>query len=232
MNTKPNDSKLVPEVQRQYSLLREFNLEQAKAGDEILFCTDYLPPLDVKFKGCTSDSTMIFVEYGSANDITGKSYYTEELKMKPLCWIEGKPVYKGDVLYKTSPYTKAFTASSAFKDIGITNTEGRWCCSKYLTWNKPTVRHFHQNLIEAWESGVEIEFLNITGEWVYASTPTWNPDHSYRIKPQKKSGWINLWKSSYSPKITTGSVYPTEFAAVDAVAGKGLIGTIEIHWEE
>ena len=157
--------------------------------------------------------------------------------MKPLCWIEGKPVYKGDVLYKTSPYTKAFTASSAFKDIGITNTEGRWCCSKYLTWSKPTVRHFHQNLIEAWENGVEIEFLNITGEWVYASTPTWNPDHSYRIKPQeleKKSGWINLWKAGYSTVgVSTGSsVYSSKEDALAGLYLDGHLGAIEIHWEE
>jgi len=73
------------------SLLRPFNLELAKSGEPI--CRFDTTPL--LFVG--AGTKQIVVEHTKTNVIASYSEYN--LRMAPLTWIEGKPVYKGDVLW-------------------------------------------------------------------------------------------------------------------------------------
>lgn len=80
-------------MEKNYSLLRSFDLEAAKRGDEIchrvstrrlLFITHF------------SDKDTIVEQENGLRVICWNSH----LLMAPLCWVEGKPVYKGDVLFR------------------------------------------------------------------------------------------------------------------------------------
>ena len=61
------------EQTKNYSLLRPFDLEAAKRGEPILWID---------------------------HPIRWVALSDKELRMAPLCWVEGRPVYKGDVLYR------------------------------------------------------------------------------------------------------------------------------------
>jgi len=81
-NTQTND----------LTLLRDFNLEDAKAGAAI--CSGSLMT-DLTFLCAHKNS--VFVELSASCD--SLLLHSDEVKMKPLFWLEGKPVYKGDVVY-------------------------------------------------------------------------------------------------------------------------------------
>ena len=81
-------------TEKDYSLLRPFDLDAAKGGAEICY-------------GSNGDceSVTFLAEAGpdgdhAIRDHEGNCYVEPDygLKMAPLCWVEGKPVYPGDVL--------------------------------------------------------------------------------------------------------------------------------------
>lgn len=96
------------EHEKQYNLLRPFNKEQAQDGKPI----------------CCSTGEA--VQYVAGPDVDGdvcvwfgQEYLyliaQSELRMAPLTWVEGQPVYAGDVLYwnnKTSKPGSKFTVGS------------------------------------------------------------------------------------------------------------------------
>lgn len=78
-----------------YSLLRPFDLDAAKAGYALVCTHDgssrkYVAGPDTEDKIIVTDANGVFQKSG---------YYREHYCMAPLAWIEGKPVYEGDVLY-------------------------------------------------------------------------------------------------------------------------------------
>jgi hypothetical protein len=89
------------EYKKDYSLLRPFNLEAAKRNEPFCSKLRYLQERD--------NSPLTFISGPDTTDricANNKSgildlYHTSTLCMAPLCWIEGRPVYKGDVLYTT-----------------------------------------------------------------------------------------------------------------------------------
>lgn len=89
------------EQTKDYSLLRPFDLEAAKAGEIVQWYQDnstleYIgPSTSLGEAGC--------FKWLSGEDTTGtyEGYKAEQLRMAPLAWVEGKPVYKGDVLYSS-----------------------------------------------------------------------------------------------------------------------------------
>jgi len=83
-NTQTND----------YTLLRDFNLEDAKAGAAI--CSGSLMT-DLTFLCAHKNS--VFVELSASRD--SLLLHSDEVKMKPLFWLGGKPVYKGQIIYHT-----------------------------------------------------------------------------------------------------------------------------------
>jgi hypothetical protein len=80
------------EYQKDCSLLRPFDLEAAKRGEKILTSTF----IKCEFRGALSNGSVILVEF---DDQSGGEREHGRLLMSPLCWVEGSPVYKGDVLY-------------------------------------------------------------------------------------------------------------------------------------
>ena len=86
-------------MSKDYSLLRPFDLEKAKQGEPIL---TYLGST-CTFVGPLSNSVIAIedpTELGKAY-----SYASTSLRMAPLFWLEDKPVYKGDILYRKLPGT-------------------------------------------------------------------------------------------------------------------------------
>lgn len=80
--------------EKDFSLLRPFDLEAAKVGGVLV---------DPKGTACQyvagphPITKEIVVEFkGQAGFVLGVA---SDLRMAPLCWVEGRPVYKGDVLY-------------------------------------------------------------------------------------------------------------------------------------
>lgn len=85
--------------QRDYSLLRLFDMDAAMAGAPLAWGRT---ALKCRFLG-ESKNTPNFDNRGAQFCIEhegGLAYsYADDLFMAPLCWVEGRPVYRGDVLY-------------------------------------------------------------------------------------------------------------------------------------
>jgi len=117
-------------MKKNLSLLRPFNLELAKAGEPICwFDTDPL-----LFVG--AGTRQIVVEHTKTNVTAPYSEWI--LRMAPLTWLEGKPVYKGDVLY-WKPENKKITISSLlpnYKNWLVSDTECTYALGN-LTWEAP-----------------------------------------------------------------------------------------------
>lgn len=143
------------EQTKDYSLLRPFDLEAAKHGEPIMEI-DFSWP--IIFCGTTTNGQVIFVEY---SDKSGGNQEVDDTRMAPLAWVEGKPVYKGDVLYQyyaQDHKNRLVTISNIFTNgIGnyLTFTEGgNWAMdgnTSKLTWNKPKVKK--SGWMNSYESG-------------------------------------------------------------------------------
>ena len=81
-------------MQKNRDLLRKFNLELAKAGDAI--CWGHLDE-SIMFVGMCKGGK-VAVKYA---DGTIETPYSTSLRMKPLFWKDGQPVYRGDSLWHT-----------------------------------------------------------------------------------------------------------------------------------
>ena len=81
-------------TEKDYSLLRPFDLDAAKAGAKLFCINSKNGETECAFIQKAGDELCIhFERYGfSIHD------ETDSLRMAPLCWVEGKPVYPGDVL--------------------------------------------------------------------------------------------------------------------------------------
>jgi hypothetical protein len=110
-----------------YDLLKPFDLEAAKRGEEIcdvggLFCVyidgpDNLGHVAVKCSG----NLNLFPKH--------------DLRMRPLAWVEDHPVYKGDKLwYKTEGL---IIADKACGDGWFFSKDGVSIYPKSCTWTKP-----------------------------------------------------------------------------------------------
>lgn len=113
------------------SLLRPFDLEAAKGGEDICWSNLHNP---VIFVGATNSGKVAYDSEGE----TGFSS-SESFRMKPLCWIEGKPVYKGDVVWHTVCRELIVSGIAPF-DRPSLSKEGdnqRGYNIDHLTWNKP-----------------------------------------------------------------------------------------------
>lgn len=122
------------EYKKDYSLLRPFDLESAKRGDNVCWHEDGDTAIEVFFPK-QGGIIPVFNGNDQCGIFTDMDY--EQLKMSPLAWVEGRPVYVGDVLY---PTTKG-AALDSIKITSVTNngdvSNGYWCIDpNYLTWTK------------------------------------------------------------------------------------------------
>lgn len=84
---------------KDYSLLRPFDLEAAKRGEPVLHIDR--PSLRVRWVAIAGCGNSNIVEGPVFEGFALKVDYVPDecLRMAPLCWVEGRPAYKGDVLY-------------------------------------------------------------------------------------------------------------------------------------
>lgn len=123
-----------------YNLLRSAVLKELKVGDAVLHA-DCEDEITVKYKG----NLQVLFEYsqGPAQLLAFDSQHS--FKLKPLCWVEGKPVYKGDKLYwgKLDPkIDSALEVSGMTTDyvLGvqvIVFTSGTRFSPKNASWTSP-----------------------------------------------------------------------------------------------
>lgn len=119
-------------MEKDLSLLRPFDLEAAKEGAAI----------DDTFGG-----RVVFVDgpdaggkYAVRIDGHFAAVLGENLRMKPLCWVEGRPVYKGDVLWHRR--RGQIVASHMIDDGEFLYEEGADSGDRVenLTWTPPKVK--------------------------------------------------------------------------------------------
>lgn len=142
---------------KDYSLLRPFDLEAAKAGAAI--CYSHLMSV-VEFVGeATAIGCIATKEEDGRIAITPRSQF----RLAPLCWVEGKPVYKGDVLYSKF-FGGTFEATGLdhlqqikAEKIGICAAT----CIDSCTWTPPKVKR------EGW---VNVYPVILKGEDIVAQT--------------------------------------------------------------
>lgn len=131
-------------MEKDYSLLRPFDPEAAKRG-EFLTWRDglgVLKYLGEPVQGLQDEFGVDLILQWEDTDRAGKigCYEHSVIRMAPLCWVEGKPVYKGDVLYQNTPaLTEARVVVSGNED-GITDDQGRWNGRCHLTWTPPKMK--------------------------------------------------------------------------------------------
>ena len=83
------------EYEKDYSLLRPFDLDAAKRGESICCATG----ADATYICGPNSLNSIVVQW---HDDRFSVMHISNIRMKPLFFVEGKPVYKGDVLFNTT----------------------------------------------------------------------------------------------------------------------------------
>ena len=89
-------------TEKDYSLLRPFDLEAAKAGAKVCWHEDGEVAVDVMF---VRDRVIPLFEMCFSEEQAAVFTHDDSrryLRAAPLCWVEGKPVYPGDVLWQTT----------------------------------------------------------------------------------------------------------------------------------
>lgn len=122
-----------------YELLRPFDLEAAKAGAKITDKTEIEHTFAAE---AGPDGDM------AVRDPQGNVFVMDlsEARMVPLAWVEGKPVYPGDVLYRpgivTGPLVVAGCARSGDEDFLYFEGNGGsvFADNRNLTWTPPKVK--------------------------------------------------------------------------------------------
>ena len=131
---------------KDYSLLRPFDLEAAKNG--ALVCWMYEDgPLRYIGKATCGADTACFEWIGGTHKGTFETYPNTNLRMSPLCWVEGRPVYPGDVLYWNCGGAE-FTVGSRMLFDGQM-IEGVSVTTEGFTHDIPGTGILHENL--TWE---------------------------------------------------------------------------------
>jgi hypothetical protein len=126
------------EQQKDFNLLRPFDLEKAKAGEALC---DASTGNEYVFIGHSKTTNEIYVQIVNNNEDSIFECDAHDLRMKPLCWLEGKPVYKGDELWHKNPgMEKINYIVEEYETSGcITATEDSLGCLEHislLSWNK------------------------------------------------------------------------------------------------
>lgn len=117
-------------TQKYFSLLRPFDLDEAKAGALVCWHDG-----DVVVKSILDADDFRAIGRGIDGNVC--MWAIENLRMAPLFWVEGKPVYKGDRLYSIDKWV---TASGTIDHVGWTTCEdGYHRDTTRMTWSPPFI---------------------------------------------------------------------------------------------
>ena len=108
-------------MEKNFELLRPFDLEAAKRGDPLLWSGQYIP---VTFVARARNGNTNIIECpGMHGGLLSEVQYAPDhyLYMAPLAWVEGRPVYPEDTLYyrEDAPAKGRFVAKRQHELEGI-----------------------------------------------------------------------------------------------------------------
>lgn len=130
---------------KNYNLLRKFDLEAAKSGQPCCYDDEsgaryYVAGPDEGDLVCTSEKTNGNLRL---DDL-------KELRMKPLCWVEDKPVYVGDMLY----YISGSILVSGFSFTGLLEYGSFRIHPDGCSWKKPGRKVQKHGFINMYQNGL------------------------------------------------------------------------------
>lgn len=126
-------------MQNNYNLLRPLNREAVEAGEPVCWVNDGTQ----LFEASMSKAGRISGKWNK-NDIYEESWNVIDsancFRMRPLTWVEGKPVYKGDILYSKVNIGEARIVERVDENnrLFASNTTSHGpATEEYFTWEKP-----------------------------------------------------------------------------------------------
>jgi hypothetical protein len=131
------------EHMKNHRLLRPFDAAAAARGERICnFCGDELWDF---VAGPDSVGNLVVKIKDDGRYVDPKKCPVSGFRMAPLCWVEGKPVYKGDTLYNPHvrhPFNKKIVEDVRANSIcscAVYGADGMWSDIADMSW-KP-VKH-------------------------------------------------------------------------------------------
>lgn len=148
-------------MEKNYELLKPFDLEAAKDGAPICWFWDGQQCRYVAGPNSEGGILVIWEEtIGSAIKDDCVTAPRANLRMAPLCWVEGRPVYRGDELYFTGGL---YGDTIIIDDVTGDSFPVAWEANKAgcvavssLTWSKP--KKLHQVWINLYKDGSAIAY--------------------------------------------------------------------------
>lgn len=190
-------------MERDYSLLRPFDLEAANRGEGICWSTSAPPIIFIGMVFNNKNEAVI----GNKNEEYITRIEVCYLRMAPLAWREGKPVYKGDLLYWFSNSRKEFVKFIAKEVREATFIYG-----------------------ECYFANSDLLGLPSEAAVVHAESLTWTPPAPPKVK---REGWVNVYPgpAELCHVATVSNALRTKEQA-DEYAQLDRIACVKIEWEE
>ena len=123
-------------TEKDYSLLRPFDLEAAKAGAKVCWHEDGEVAVDVMF---VRDRVIPLFEMCFSEERAAVFTHDDSrryLRAAPLCWVKGRPVYPGDALEHTRLGEVVAKSEHANKEILVVEKYDGLAVEN-LTWPRP-----------------------------------------------------------------------------------------------
>jgi len=242
------------EQKKDCSLLRPFDLVEAKAGNRIAWHIngdegDLVAGPDIDGRICIDWEGKRRGDRGLV--VCDAILEAKYLRIAPLCWVEGRPVYKGATLHYINQPDRDFTVHGITKNGTLTNERGHGENAACLTWTQPNpvlcevegkpVRkgdRLWSNYFKDWftVSGKrvsikdeEVSLISERGGDTLATSCSWK-------RKVKKQGFINIYQSDAHHSMiavasTATTIYPNKGAA-DALAASNRLACVQVEWEE
>ena len=222
-------------------LLRPFDLAQAEAGAAI--CWSHLDE-SIMFVGRSTNSGIAI----RREDGVIETPYSTSLRMKPLFWKEGKPVYAGDRLWH-SLSRKWITVERLQNDPNAeqkghfystdgTRSDAALCRFEespeplFMLEGKPVfegTRLWH-NLDNHW---VTVTGMYLTGDFIDEDGRSRSPCYCTWEKPKTTIvRYANVYRALLSSSRYIGELFTTSDGARGASGSERSLGVARIEWEE
>lgn len=104
---------------------------------------------------------------------------------------------------------------------------------RIICWDRQDPGEIHFPIVALVKNGKILENLEaytIEGKWWGANSPN-DDDFDLMMLPEKKQGWINLYKNDRGV-YTAQTIAETKDAAYNGRSDKDYLTTVKIEWEE